>query len=94
MRTVRFGGGGVAVIEGAIPKGLSRLPEPNAGTPMVVVGVGVDPAAAPGLLALNEDQGRQNMRPMANRPAAMPMATRADLKTVWLRFSSRIAADA
>jgi hypothetical protein len=46
------------------------------------------------LLELNDDQGRQNIRPIANSPAAIPMATRADLKTVWLRFSSRIAADA
>jgi hypothetical protein len=54
-----------------------------------------DPAAGVRLGAeLNDDQGRQTMRPMANRPAAMPIATRADLKTVWLRFSSRIAAEA
>ena len=61
---------------------------------MVVVGKGVDPVAEAGLLALNDDQGRQAMSPIANRPAAIPIATRADLKTVWLRFSSRIAADA
>ena len=40
-----------------------------------------DPAGA-GFVELRDDQGRQTMRPIANRPAAMPIATRADLKTV------------
>ena len=56
-------------------------------------GTGGDPAGA-GFVEPRDDQGRQTMRPLANSPAAMPIATRADLKTVWLRFSSRIAADA
>ena len=76
-----------------MPKGLNRLAGPATGVSMVVVGTAVDPAVI-GLLALSEDQGRQTMRPIAKRPAAMPIATRADLKTVWLRFSSRIAAEA
>lgn len=77
-----------------MPNGFSRLADPETGALMVVVGTAIDPAAEVGLLALNDDQGRQTMRPIAKRPAAMPTATRADLKTVWLRFSSRIAADA
>ena len=76
-----------------MPNGFSRVAEPANGAPMVVVGTAVDPAVI-GLLALSEDQGRQTMSPIANRPAAMPIATRADLKTVWLRFSSRMAAEA
>ena len=77
-----------------MPNGFSRLADPLAGAPIVVVETGAEPAAEAGLLALSEDQGRHTMRPIANRPAAMPMATRADLNTVWLRFSSRIAAEA
>jgi hypothetical protein len=80
--------------DGAMPNGLSRLAEPEGTAPADTFGIEVDPAAGVGLVELRDDQGRQNMRPMANRPAAIPMATRADLKTVWLRFSSRIAADA
>ena len=64
-----------------MPNGLSRLSDPETGPPIVVVGTAVDPTVI-GLLALSEDQGRQTMRPMANKPAAMPIATRADLKTV------------
>ena len=64
-----------------MPNGFSRLADPLAGAPMVVVGTAVDPAVID-LLALSEDQGRQIMSPIANRPAAMPIATRADLKTV------------
>ena len=65
-----------------MPKGFSRVAEPETGAPMVVVAAGVDPPEETGLLALNDDHGRQTMRPMANSPAAMPIATRADLKTV------------
>ena len=90
----RLGTAGAAGAEGDILKGFNRLAGPDAGAPIIVVGTGVDPAAEAGLLALNEDQGRQTMSPIAKSPAAMPIATRADLKTVWLRFSSRIAAEA
>ena len=65
-----------------MPNGFNRLAEPDAAAPMVVVGTGVDPPEEIGLLAFNEDHGRQTMRPMAKSPAAIPMATRADLNTV------------
>ena len=65
-----------------MPNGFSRVDELETCEPMLVVEGGVDPPAGVGLLALNDDHGRQTMRPMANSPAAMPIATRADLKTV------------
>ena len=77
-----------------MPNGFSRLADPLAGAPIVVAETGGEAGVEVGLFALKDDQGRQTMRPIANRPAAMPIATRADLKTVWLRFSSLIAAEA
>ena len=94
MRTVRLGGGGVAGAGGDIPNGLSRPPEPEATDPADVLGTDGDPAAGVCLVEFSEDQGRQAMRAIAKSPAAMPIAIRADLKMVWLRFSSWIAADA
>ncbi|MFO0730372.1 MAG: hypothetical protein U0361_05140 [Nitrospiraceae bacterium] len=66
------------------------------GPPFVAVEALADVLAAPGVpfCAVKEDQGRHSISARANSPAAMPIATRADLKIVWLRFSSRIAAAA
>ena len=60
---------------------MSKPPELGRAAPEATVGVADDPVKI-GLVELREDQGRQAMRPIANRPAVMPMATRAYLNTV------------
>jgi hypothetical protein len=72
----------------AAPKGLTRLPGADAEGGRDWVAIPLTPTAAVPFVLLNVDQGRQAIRSSANRPAAMPIAIRADLKMVWLRFSS------
>ena len=64
-----------------MPNGFSRLADPETGPPIVVVGTAVDPTVI-GLLALSEDQGRQTMRPMANKPTSAAGSTAVPTTTI------------
>ena len=76
------------------PKGFTKLPGADAAEDGGRVASSLSPAVEVPFVLFRDDQGRQAIRAMANSPAAMPIAIPADLKMVWLRFSSWIGAEA